>query len=148
MSMARIGKASSVESLLKAALTTDFPNEMHRNAAIGALREVIAADAVPPLLAVLEGNPIGSDANKLAWKTLAHIVGSDEAPQSMMKWLQAADEKAAPMAREWIVNARGSRELKAAEAALDPSIPFRSEENRKALRAGLATYHAEHRIGR
>ena len=147
LSMVRIGKPGSVEALLSAANSNGAQGEKRRGIATGALGELIAPGGVLPLVAVLEGNPVGSPANTLAFRTLAQIVGED-APQAMMKWLQTADAKAAPMAKEWIENASIGHEIKAAEAALNPSVPFRSEANRKALRAGLNAYHANHRVGR
>ena len=36
--------------------------------------------------------------------------------------------------------------LKASQAALDPSVPFRSEQNREAIRAGLAQYTTNRKV--
>ena len=143
--MAQEGASSSIELLLSAALAPDGQDDVRRDVAAWALKKVYTGNAVPPLAAALQKNPVGSRANRLAFNTLAQIVGK-EAPQAVMNWLQTTDSSAAPMATQWATNARHSKQLEAAQAALDPAVPFRSETNREALRAGLAAYRAGHKL--
>jgi hypothetical protein len=58
-----------------------------------------------------------------------------------LNWLQNADESAAPFVHDYIVRAKSQALLNAWESALSPSVPFRSEKNREAIRAGLNEYH-------
>lgn len=143
----RIGKASSVEILFNAALAAY--GDLHDERGLAAwdgLRLVYTENAIPPLAAALEKNPPGSEASKLALGTLAQIVNpapnGGASPRTVIKWLQTADSSAAPSAKEWVGK---SQQLEAAQAALDPSVPFRSEANRQALRAGLDAYRAGHK---
>ena len=144
ISMARIGSSASVDLLLSAALAPDGRDDVRRDVAWPALRKVHTGNAVSPLAAVLEKSPSGSRENTLAFETLSQIVGK-EAPQAVMKWLRTTDSSAAPMAAAWAVHARHDLQLELAQAALDPKVPFRSEENRKALREGLDAYRAAHK---
>ena len=143
-SIGKIGKASSVELLFSEALSAGGPDDVRGEAAWDGLREVHRENAIPPLVAALEKNPVGSPANKLALDTLGQIVGK-KAPQAVMKWLQASDSSAAPLATAWVTNATLNGPLEAAQAALNPSVPFRSEANREAIRKGLDAYHAGNR---
>jgi len=146
--MGRISKASSVELLFNAVLadTSANPNDSRGQAAFDGLMEVHTDNAIPPLATAMEKNPPGSPANKLALDILGQI--QDKAASAVvMKWLQASYSSAAPLATEWITQARGTEQLKAAQAALDPSVPFRSEANREALRKGLDAYRANHTYG-
>jgi hypothetical protein len=142
--MAKAGEPSGIELLLSAALAPDGQDDMRRDVATWALQEVYTANAVPPLAAALKNNPVGSRANTLAFTTLAQIV-EKKADQVLMGWLQTNDGSAASMAKEWIAHAKTPSQLVAAKAALDPSVPFRSEANREALRAGLEAYRAGHK---
>lgn len=143
-----IGKASSVEMLFNAVLAghRDLHDE-RASAAWNGLRLAYTENAIPPLAAALEKNPPGSRASQLALDTLAHIVNpapdGGASPRTVIKWLQTADSSAAPSAKEWVGK---SQQIKAAQAALDPSVPFRSEANREALRAGLDAYRAGHKL--
>lgn len=139
--MGKIGAASSVELLFKDALAARGLNDARGNAAWDGLRAIFTENAVPPLVAVLEKNPPDSPANKLALDTLAQIGSAASKP--VIKWLQTADSSAAPSAKAWVGK---SQQLEAAQAALDPAVPFRSEANREALRAGLAAYRAGHKL--
>lgn len=141
-SMARIGSADSVELLLAAALAPDGQDDERRSSADYALRKVcIFESAVPPLAVVLEKNPVGSRGNTLAFEILTHL--GPEAQKAVMKWLQTTDASAAPLATKWAISNRAGEVQKFAQAALDPAVPFRSEENRQAIRAGLEAYRAE-----
>lgn len=140
-SMGRIGAPSSVQLLLSAAMVPDGSDDVRRDKAWSGLREVFTGNAVPPLATMLSANPVGSRANTLAFDTLSQI-GDKEGPQAVMKWLQTADKSAAPLAKAWAIHARHTSQVEVAQAALDPAVPFRSEENRKALREGLDSYRA------
>lgn len=139
--MGRTGAVSSVELLLAAALAPEGKDDERREAAMFGLGLVWTENAVPPLATLLEKSPVGSKASELAFAVLMQI-GDKEGSQAVLKWLQKADSAAVPMAKAWIENARGSLEVKPMEAALDPKVPFRSEENRKALREGIEAYRA------
>jgi hypothetical protein len=144
--MARIGKPSSIELLVSAALARDGKDDVRKRLAQGWLTTVISKDAVPPLAALLAKNRPTSPEAVLAFTTLAQIVDMKDRTsiETMMKWLQNADSSAAPLALNWIAHARNGPEIKAAKAALDPAVPFRSEANREALRAGLDKYNSGH----
>jgi HEAT repeat protein len=139
--IANSGDPKGIKLLLSAALAPDEQDDGRKKAAIRALKRVYSNNAVPPLVEVLEQNPVGTPANALAFNTLAQIT-RDEAPKAMIKWLQTADSLASEMAKEWITHANTPSQLKAAKAALDPKVPFRSEANREALRAGLEVHAA------
>jgi len=79
--------------------------------------------------------------NAIALSVLGQI-GDKSASRAVISWLQATDKSAAPFVAEWIGKASGSGQLPAAEAALNPSVTFRSEENREAIRAALAARRA------
>lgn len=142
MSMARSGAPASIELLLAAVLAPAEKDAERRFSAMEALREIESENAVPPLAAMLEKNRVGTPENKLALATLAQL-GNEEAAQAVMKWLQATDSSAAPLAKEWVVGASRKSPLKVAKAALNPAVSFRSEANRKALREGIEAYNAK-----
>ena len=75
--------------------------------------------------------------NAIALSTLGQI-GDKGATQAVIGWLQAADSRAAPLVANWVGSANAQGHLKAVAAALNPSVPFSSEENREAIRAALA----------
>lgn len=110
-----------------------------------ALTKVATKNAVPPLAEALNKNPQGSRTHTLAFTTLTQI-GDQAAALALMDWFQVADSRAAPLATKWITQAHATPQLQAAEAALNPAVPFRSEENRDAIRAGLAAYRAGHTL--
>lgn len=140
--MGRTGAASSVELLLAAALAPDGKDDERREAAISGLARVWTENAVPPLAALLGNSAVGSKASDLAFGVLLNTTG-EEGPQAVLKWLQNADNSAAPMAKVWFEHIRNAdTQVKPMEAALDSKMPFRSEENRKALRECLEAYRA------
>ncbi|MEI7819647.1 MAG: hypothetical protein WCK55_01920 [Verrucomicrobiota bacterium] len=143
-SLGRIGSSSGVEVLLTAALAPDGKDDLRREKAAYGLLKVNQPSAVPPLAAVLEKNPAGSHANSLAFRILNQI-GDKTASQAVMKWFQTTDSSAAAQAKEWAAHIRTTAQEQAAQSALDSKVRFRSEENRKALRAGLEA-HREGRI--
>lgn len=139
--MAREAAPSSIELLLPAMAADDGQDDKRRMAAFGAIPKIYRADAVPALESALKNNPPGSKMNAIALSTLGQI-GDKSAGQAVIGWLQAADNNAAPLVPGWIGRASGGGHLPAAEAALNPSVPFRSEENREAIRAALAAQRA------
>jgi HEAT repeat protein len=140
-SIGRIGSASGVEVLLAAALAPDGKDDVRREKAAYGLLKVNQPSAVPPLAAILEKNPPGSQANTVAFRTLNQI-GDKTASEAVMKWFQTTDSSAAAQAKEWAAHVRTTAQDQAAQSALDPKVPFRSEEIRKALRAGLEAQRA------
>lgn len=147
IAMAQEGAPSCIELLLPAAAAPDGQDDVRRDAAVWALTKVYTKNAVPPLAAALDANPLGSRTHTLAFTTLTQLF-DETAALALMRWLQAADSRAAPLASQWIAQARHIPQLQAAEAALNPAVPFRSEQNREAIRAGLAAYRAGHTLQR
>ena len=73
-------------------------------------------------------------------------MNANEAAKALFDWLEAADATAAPLAQDYVAHITSPAMLKASQAALDLSVPFRSEQNREAIRAGLAQYTANHKF--
>ena len=139
--MAREAAPSSIELLLPALAADDGQDDKRRMAALWAIPKIYRADAVPPLESALKSSLPGSKMNAIALSVLGQI-GDKSASRAVISWLQATDKSAAPFVAEWIGKASGSGQLPAAEAALNPSVTFRSEENREAIRAALAAQRA------
>lgn len=139
--MAREAAPSSIELLLPAASAPEGRDDARRSAAAWALKKVFRKDAVPVLAAALEDFPVGNNMNALALATLSQI-GDESAAQTVINWFQDADSSASPLVAGWLAKANFKSHLKAAEAALDPSVPFRSEDNREAIREALAAQRA------
>jgi len=139
--MAGEGAPSSITLLLHAALVPEGQDDVRREAALRALTKVATKNAVPPLEAALKGSPAGSGMHTLAFRTLIQI-GDESAVQAILGWLQTTDSQAAPLVSIWIGSANYAAHLQGAENALNPVVPFRSEQNREAIRAALAAYRA------
>lgn len=140
--MARIGAASSIELLLSAAL--DGKDDMRKRAAWDALQTTTIAmlnpHAVPPLAARLVNQPPNSATSSFVRSVLAKMT-IPEATQAMVAWLQTADASAAPLVHDYVLDTQNPAFWK---AALAPSVPFRSEQNRAAIHAALVEYQASH----
>ena len=140
--MAKVGAASSIELLLTAALATDDRDKVRHDVARDALREVYQDNAVPPLAARLANQPPTSEAVKLVAPLLARISNA-AANKALVGWLQGRSENAAPLVHDLIVQHMLDDPFKSAWAdALDPNVPFKNEENRKAIRTALDAYRA------
>lgn len=139
--MAREAAPSSIELLLPALAAPDGQDDTRRMAALWAIPKIYRADAVPALESALKNNPPRSKMNAIALSTLGQI-GDRSASRAVIAWLQDADKSAEPLVADWIGRASGSGQLPAAEAALNPSVPFHSEENREAIRAALSALRA------
>ncbi|MBL9117331.1 MAG: hypothetical protein JNJ83_20150 [Verrucomicrobiaceae bacterium] len=139
--MAREAAPSSIELLLPAAAAPHGKDDKRQQAALGAIPKIYRADAVPALESALKNSPPGSKMNVIALFTLGRI-GDKSASRAVIAWLQDTDKSAAPLVADWISRASGVGQLPAAEAALNPSVPFRSEENREAIRAALSAQRA------
>ena len=143
-SMARTGVPSGIELLLSAALDTGEQDKVRLNAAQAALWEVYLPNAVPPLVARLADQPPTSATAKLVAPLLVRI---DDAASSkaVVEWLQGRSEDATPVILDLVLQqTRGETMLTVWVAALEPTAPFRNEQNREAIRAGLAEYRAGH----
>ena len=142
LSMAEIGTPSSIDLLLLAALAPDGKDNVRKSIAQSALTTVISKNAMPPLAALLTDNPPTSLQAVLAFTTLTQIVDTeDTAARTLVAWLENADSSAVPLIQSWFSGPNAqTTQSKAVTTALDPSVPFRSEANREALRAGLAKY--------
>ena len=138
-SMAKIGTPSSIDLLLTAALSTDR-RDNRLAAAQSALREVHLPTAVPPLAARLANQPSTSATAQLVAPILVNI-GDVTAATAVVNWLQGLSENAAPLIQDLIVQRTRTEPMLAAwAAALNPAVPFRNEQNREVIRAGLAAH--------
>jgi HEAT repeat protein len=136
LAIAKVGAPNGVEKLLVAALASESPEDFRGEIARTVLSSVLNSNAVPVLFERLGVGSDGSAASKLASSTLVAI-GDEFAAKHLLKWLQIADESAAPLAHDCVIQTRTPAMLEAWEAALNPTVPFRTERNRAALRAGL-----------
>ncbi|MEI7821398.1 MAG: hypothetical protein WCK55_10805 [Verrucomicrobiota bacterium] len=140
--MAKIGTPSGIELLLSAALATDKRDKARQQAAYSALQETYRDDAVPPLAARLANQPPDSEAVKLVAPVLARI-GDATAGKALVDWLRGRNENAAPLIDDLIRQRWLRNPFEAGwAAALDPAVPFKNEENRKAIREALDAYRA------
>jgi hypothetical protein len=141
LAMMKAGATSSIELLLSAALDHGGHDALHRRLATDVLnsKTILNPHAIPPLASRLEGSSPNSAASRLASRTLAQMNGVQPATRALIAWLQTADATAAPLARDYVVHTQVPATW---QTALDPAVPFRSEENREAIRAGLAAYHS------
>jgi len=141
--LAQVGASSGINLLLDSALTQQDNNQ--RRAAWGALVSamILNPNAVPPLAECLATQPPGSAGSKLARDTIARMT-TPAAANALLNWLQNADGSAAPLAHDYVIRATSPAQLAAWESALNPAVPFRSEKNREAVRAGLAKFHRDH----
>jgi hypothetical protein len=138
--MAQVGAPSSMELLLTAALAPNGQDDLHKKAALYALEsvDILNDNAVPPLVARLSSEAPESEASKVASTTLARM-STRSAAQALVTWLQTADASAATFAREYATHTQFPEIW---EAALNSTVPFRNEQNREAIRAGIAQFHA------
>lgn len=142
ITMAKIGTASSVEMLLLAALATDGQDKARQQAAYEALKESRQPSAVPPLAARMAGQPPTGAAVELVAPILAKNV-APQAQQALVDWLKGRAEDATPLIHDLIrQRILVDPERSAWGAALDPTVPFRNEQNRKAIREALDAYRA------
>ncbi len=139
VAMAEVGASSGVDLLVNSALVDAGSDEVRARAAKGALAyaTMLNPNAVPPLATLLASQPPGSAGSRLASDTLA-AMGIPAAAKSLVNWLQNADESTASLARDYVARSHTTAQLKAWESALNSTVPFRSEKNREAIRAGLA----------
>lgn len=146
-SLAKIGAPSGIELLLASALESDGRDNRFA-AAQNALQEVYLPNAVPPLAARLANQPPTSAPAQLVAPILANI-GDVTAANAVLSWLQGQSEDASPLIQVLVVQrTRTEKMLTAWTAALDPTVPFRNEQNRQAIREGLAAYRAAHTLQR
>lgn len=146
VAMAKVGAPSSIKLLVSSALPGVLQGGIRQRAAQEALHDVLNPHAVPVLGALLVDQLPTSATAWLASGTLAGM-NAPSAAKSLLEWLEGADATAAQLARTYVVQARSPALIKAFRAALDPSVPFRSEVNREAIRSGLAQYGANRRFG-
>jgi HEAT repeat protein len=146
IAMARVGAPSGIKLLSAAALDASAQSEIRKKAALRALPEVLNPDAVPVLNNLLVNQPPTSETSRLASGILAEM-NTAAAAKALVNWLQDVDATAAPLASNYVINLRSPAMLQAFQAALDPSVPFHSEQNREAIRAGLAQYKAGRKVG-
>jgi len=139
-SMGKIGAPSGIELLLDAVLTNDR-RDNRLGAAYSGLAEVYLPKAVPPLAARLTNQPPTSAPATLIAPILVNI-GDVTAANAVISWLQGQTESAAPLIHNLFEQTRTEKMLIAWTAAIDPAVPFRNEQNREAIRAGLAQYNA------
>ena len=103
--------------------------------------------AVPPLAARLKDQPPTSEAVKLVAPILARTSGPD-GHVALVEWLRSRPENAAPLVDDLIRQQIRTDPFKSAWAkAVDPSVSFTNEENRKAIREALDAYRAGRQSG-
>ncbi len=139
--LAEIGAASSVQFLLDAALAPPGKDDARKAAAQNALRQIDHESATPPVAALLAQSAVGSPNAKLAGDILVHIGGA-AAGTALVNWLQVADDRAAPQAREWVSNTKAPILSDIWQAATGAQFSFRSEKVREAIRTRLAERRA------
>jgi hypothetical protein len=141
LAMVKAGAASSIDLLLSAALDPDGHDPLHRRLALDVLtsKTILNPHAIPPLVSRLVDQSPTSTASRLASRTLSRMTSVKPATRALIAWLQTADASAAPLARDYVVHTQDPATW---QTALDPAVSFRSEENRAAIRAGLAAYRA------
>jgi hypothetical protein len=140
--MAKMGRPSGVELLLSAALATDGRDKARQQTAYYALQEVYRGEAVPPLAARLADQPPTSEAVKLVAPILARTSGP-AGQEAVVNWLRNRPENAAPLVHDLIRQQIRTDPFESAWAtAVDPAVPFKNEENRKAIREALDAYRA------
>lgn len=140
--MAKIGTPNGVELLLSAALATDGRDKARQQTAYYALQEVSRREAVPPLAARLTDQPPTSEAVKLVAPILARTSGP-AGQEALVNWLRNRPENAAPLVHDLIRQQIRTDPFESAWAtAVDPAVPFKNEENRKAIREALDAYRA------
>ena len=140
--MARIGTPSGIELLLSAALATDDRDKARQQAAYYALQETYQSNAVSPLAARLTNQSPTSPEVQLVAPILARIT-DPSASNAVVGWLQGRSENAAPLIHDYIRQRMlGDPFTSAWATALDPAVPFKNEENRKAIREALDAYRA------
>ena len=140
--MAKIGAPSGIELLLSSALATDGRDNVRMDISRRALKEIYTPKAVPPLAARLTNQPSTSPAGQLVAPILVRI-GDAAASKAVVSWLQERSEDATPLIANLVRQETRSEAMLAAwAAALDPMMSFRNEQNRKAIRVGLAEYRA------
>ena len=106
------------------------------------MKRIFLDNAVPPLAARLVGQPPTSETAKLVTPILVRI-GNDTAGQAVVKWLQNTRENVAPFIEELIVQHSSGPAMSAVwTAALEPTVKFRNEKNREAIRAAFAVSKA------
>ena len=146
--LAKIGTPSGIELLLTAALATDDRDKARQQAAYEALKESRQPSAVPPLAARLAGQPPTSLEVQLVAPVLARIT-DPSASNAVVGWLQGRSENAAPLIHDYIRQRMlGDPFTSAWATALDPGVPFKNEENRKAIRKAIREALDAYRAGR
>ena len=137
--LAQLGATSSMELLLTAALAPAGKDDAHRQAARYVLASTIIQNdhAVPPLAARLSVETPTDEASRLAGGVLSRMVG-DVSNRALLIWMQKASA-AAPVARALALSTQSPALW---QAGIAPSVPFRSEQNREAIIAALATRQA------
>lgn len=145
MAMAQEAAPSSVELLLAAASLPDSQDDARRSAARRALPKIYRQAAVPSLAAALVSAAPGSPSQARVLDVLSQI-GDKSSAQAVVGWLKSADSSVIPLVSSWLNRANFSEHKMAATDALDPSVPFRNEGVREAIRIKLASQQATTRI--
>jgi hypothetical protein len=141
---AEVGAPSGIKVLLTSAMAAGGQSDTKKQAALIALHDVRNPHAVPMLDEIITNQPPNSEAGRLVSAILAEM-NNPSAAGSLINWLRNADASAAPLAFTYVVHLRSPLMLEAYEGALKSATPFRSEENRQAIREGLAKYRASYK---
>lgn len=132
--MAKVGAPSGVERLIASAL--GGPQDVRHQVAESALTKIMNPHAVPALAAHFVDQSAGSRGQEVLGNSLLGI-GDTTAGRVLLNWLQTSEEDATLLARDFVARTRDPAMLEIWKSALDPTLQFRSEKNREAIRAGL-----------
>ena len=146
VALAEVGAPAGIQQLLAPILNGGAESDVRVHAARRALPLVRNPDAVSVFTALLLDHPTADGTAVLVSGALSEMV-DPSAARALLGWLQNADESAAPFARRYVVQTRMPAMLEAWEGALRPTVVFRSEQNREAIRRGLVEYRASGKSG-
>lgn len=146
VALAEVGAPEGIRQLLAPILNGAPESDVRVQAARRALSLARNPDAVPVFAALLLDHPTADGAATLVSGALSEMVDASAA-RALLGWLQNADESAAPLAHRYVAQTRMPAMLEAWEGALRPGVVFRSEQNREAIRSGLAEYRASGKSG-
>jgi hypothetical protein len=134
-SLGRLGTPSSMEMLLTAAFAPNGQDDVRKQAALFGLSwaDILNDKAVPPLAARLSNDAPSGEASRLAASILFKMQTTD-ANQALLTWIQHTDASNAKTASKL---ATETQHPEIWRAALDPSVTFRSERNREAIRDAM-----------
>jgi hypothetical protein len=136
--MVEIGAPHAMKLLLSAALSGENSPDWRKPIATRVLNEYIPVNvaSITLLADLLNNDSPTDDASQLSSYILARMT-NPEAGKALVNWFEAADSSAATLIRIYVANSNSISFLQLCRSSLYPSVVFRHEENREAIRAGL-----------